>query len=214
MIEVQIICSNPCLIPDLGLDLKRGEERWISLDNARRSKDLETERAKGNVRVSRQSRRPEKAPPLPPPPFVALTQRTRPKPVEAAKPPEDPITPSEAPKLDTSAIADEVQEKVMAQLRPLLEALAPSAPMDATQMAQLFESVVRKVMPAGAPGVAASASTRPSAEPEAPLYLPTNLVDKDAKAKIDVATTSSNNEEEIDEAAAALRAMKRRKEDG
>lgn len=107
------------------------------------------------------------------------------------------------------ALAREIQEKVLSGLRPLLEGLLPSpqAPaFDPAQLSGLLEEAMRRVLPAGT----SQGSRAPAPADDAPLYLPTNLVDPNAKAKIDIATTSSEDDG-LDEAAAALRALKQKK---
>lgn len=64
---------------------------------------------------------------------------------------------------------------------------------------------MRRVMPAGA-----AQAVRADVASEDPLYMPGKLVDKDAKAKIEVKQTSSDEAGgDLDDAAEALRRMKR-----
>jgi hypothetical protein len=217
-IEAQVICSSPCKIQDLGLDLQRGEEVWLADETARGSLDLQREQAKGNVRVMRKTRRMDRREPMRshPPPFVALT---RPQHRVPDNKPVEPLVVESAP-VDTDAIAREVQMKIVEGLRPMIAeelgkalasqqsevaapAPAPAAQLDSAQLAGVLESVLRRVMPAGAPASARAVSS------EDPLYMPGKLVDKDAKAKIDVKQTSSEETSDLDDATAALRKIKR-----
>jgi hypothetical protein len=223
MIEAQVICSCPCKIQDLGLDLERGQEVWLADETARGSLDLLREQAKGNVRVMRKSRRMDRRDPVRshPPPFVALTRPQHRAPVE--QPPEPRPEVVQGPPVDTDALAREVQMKIVEGLRPMIAeelgkalasqqqaevapapAPAPAAQLDQAQLAGVLESVLRRVMPTGgAPGAAREVAS------EDPLYMPGKLVDKDAKAKIDVKQTSSDETSDLDDAAAALRKIKR-----
>jgi hypothetical protein len=217
MIEAQIICSNPCKIPDLDLDLQRGEQVWLSVELAQSSSDLKREQAKGNVRVMRKPRRMDRRDPVrPAPPFVALTRPQH-------KPPDNRPAPVVEAVVDTDAIAREVQQKIVEGLRPMIaeelgKALAnqpqqeaapapapPAAQLDPAQLAGVLEGVLRRVMPTGGTAPAAGRA----ADAEDPLYMPANLVDKSAKAKIEVKETSSTETSDLDDAAAALRKIKR-----
>ena len=209
--EAQIICSHPCEIPDLGLRLLRGEERWVSLDVAAGSADLRKEQSKGNVRVYRKPRRGlDKAPRLPQPPFVSLGRPVpRPRP-EAPAP--------ERVDVDADAIARKVKAELMGDLRPaiaeevgraLATVQAQGGTVDQGQLETALEHVLRRLLPAGTPApVGAPVAARKA--PEEPLYMPQRIVDPDAKARIAVERRSSDGGGDVDDAAEALRAIRKR----
>jgi hypothetical protein len=110
-----------------------------------------------------------------------------------------------------SAVAEEVGKIVASQepAQPVQEAAAPAPGIDASQLESVLETVLARVMPAGgmAPGTPAARRSGPAD----PLFIPSKIVKKDAKAKIDVNSTATEGAADLDEAQAALRALKREK---
>lgn len=231
MIEAQIICSNPCNIGDLGIvGLKRGDERWVSVAAAERSRDLAKEQGKGNVRVYRKARRMESAPRRPPPPFVAASRpqvhdRAGPEVVEKRVEIERVVevdTDELARKMKDellgdikSVIAQEVGKALAAQEPPAPQAAvpAPEPGLDATQLENVLEGVLRRVGVSGG-GSGGGGKQGSTKGPEDPLFIPTDIVDKDARGKITVKSKESEGTDDLDEAGAALREMKRRSRAG
>jgi hypothetical protein len=232
MIEAQIICSEPCDIPDLGIiGLKRGEERWVALSTAESSADLKKEQAKGNLRVYRKARRMEKAPKRPPPPFVTRSRPTVPpkaEPIVVERVVEVERVEVVKQEVDTeklraeilaellpgvrSAVAEEMGKIAASQeaTQPVQEAPAAAPGIDASQLENALENVMRRVMPAGGAAPGAPGAQRRSG-PEEPMFIPSEIVKKDTKAKIDVKSKKSGETGDLDDAQAALRAMKRQK---
>jgi len=238
MIEAQIICSNPCDIPDLGIvGLKRGEERWVSIITAESSADLRKERIKGNVRVYRKVRRMEKTPKRPPPPFVL---RSRPAVPEKPEPKlVDRIVEVERievvrQEVDTEELAQQVKAKFLQDLLPELQAViaeevgrgiaaqearqaVQEAPeerpgLDRVELESVLESVLRRVLPDSERAI----STPDGAEIggiEEPIFIPRDVVKKDVEAKIEVRSKEVEGGGELDDAQTALRALKRKKRD-
>lgn len=228
MIEAQIICSSPCDIPDLGIyGLQRGEERWVSDLAAQKSRDLVKERGKGNVRVFRRSRRADTVPRRPPPPFVA---RSRPSGERSAAPPL-PAPPEPEPVIervvvehvpspvDAEDLARRVKSEILGELLPSIRAVvheemqttSQGASLDAGQLENVLESVLRRVMPTGmVPAHVPKAARAP--ETDEPLFLPSSIVDKDAKGRISVKTETGGESGTLDDAQDMLREMKRRRE--
>lgn len=232
MIEAQIICCEPCDIPDLGIvGLRRGEERWVSIAAADASSDLAKEQRKGNVRVYRKVRRMEKAPRRPPPPFVAgsrpqVAPRLEPEVIEKHVEVER-IVEVES-KIDTDELARKMKAELIGDFVPGLRAaiaeevgkvLAAREPqevpqpvpaqqpgIDAAQLENVLESVLRRV---GAPAGAGARQGSTPDGPEDPLFIPTAIVDKDAKGKITVKSKKTEGTDDLDDAQAALREMKR-----
>ena len=229
MIEANIRCSHPCDIPDLGIfELKRGEERWVSIALAERSMDLAKEQAKGHVHVSRKVRRMEPAPRRPAPPFVArsrpmVRQRVEPEVIEKHIEVER-IVEVES-KIDTDELARKMKAELMGDLIPGIrdviaqevgkilasqepqvppEPVAPPQPgLDATQLESVLEGVLRRV------GVSGGGPASTARGPDDPLFIPKDIVDKNAKGKITVKSKESENTDDLDDAGAALREMKR-----
>jgi len=230
MIEAKIICSHPCDIPDLNIfGLKRGEERWVSASAAQASQDLAKEQGKGHVRVYRKVRRKEAAPRRPAPPFVA---GSRPPVPERAEPEVVEKHIERVVEVESSVDVDELARKMKSELigdlipdlkeaiaqevgRALAEhpqkapepAPAASPSMDAAQLESMLEGVLRRVGVSGGGGGAREGSRAKG--PEDPLFIPTAIVDKDAKGKISVKSKKSEGTDDLDDAQAALREMKR-----
>lgn len=227
MIEAHIICCAPCDIPDLGIyGLQRGEERWVSLLSAESSQDLRKEQGKGNIRVARKARRVTKQLPRVTPPFV-VASRPSSQPLQIAAPSAEPTVvevPVEVPaQVDQDEIANKVRKELVGDLVPSLRQLiaeevgkaissqapqessekeAPEAPaMGAAEIASVMESVLRKMGTGGA--------STPSAGPEDPLFIPNDLVNKDAKGKISIETAQSSEASDLDDAQELLRQMKK-----
>lgn len=221
MIEAQIICCRECEIRDLGLKMLPGQEQWISDLVAGNSADLRSEQRKGNVRVYRRTRRVAREPKLPPPPFVLRSRpqvREREEPKVIQKVVEKVVEVVET-KVDTEEVArqvrgalqDDLREIIAAEISRVLaaqEAPAQAPALDRADLENALESVLRRLTGGGEAPIVGERQ----AIPDRPLYLPANLVDKDAKARI--AVRESAHEEggsELDDAATALRKLKKRR---
>lgn len=229
MIEAQILCCNPCDIPDLGIvGLRRGEQRWVSDTAALSSKDLKKEQAKGNVRVSRKARRVLRAPPgRPPPPFVAQSRpqnNQRPANAPVAEPRvETIIEKTVVQEVDTDKLKAELLSDLLPGLRSAIAeemgkltaqnaaqasqaAPAPAAGIDAAQLEGVLESVLRRVgVPTASGGTQGG---RKTSGPVEPVFIPKTIVSKDIKAKINVNQKTSEGAGDLDDAEAALRALR------
>jgi len=110
-----------------------------------------------------------------------------------------------------SVIAEEVgKAAALSASQAPQAAVAPATGMDAAQLEGVLESVLQRVMPAG--GVAASGATpgrssKPSG-PEEPVFIPSQIVSKGSKSKIDVKQKTSEGAGDLDDAEAALRALR------
>lgn len=238
MIEAHIICSSPCDIPDLGIfKLQRGEERWVSLMAAEKSRDLEKEQRKGNVRWFRKSRRMERqtprnprtdaAPRPPPPPFVARSRPSGERPgtaspetrvvevekvVERVVEVEKPVDQEALANMKAEILGD-MRAEILGDMRSMIAeevGKAAQSGIDASQLESTLESVMRRVMPAGGAGTPARGSSSETPEgPEDPLFFPTDIVDKEAKSRIAVKSEKSEETGDLDDAQALLREMKK-----
>jgi len=226
MIEAQIICNAPVMIPDLRLDLSRGEEIWIDERMARHSKDLGKALAVGKVKVFYRVRDRKKTRRMAPPNY----QRVKPQPRVVT---ETKVVETKMEKPDTAALAAEIKQELLGDLKDTIAAEiakalaaqpkpeipeAPAPSLGAEEMAKVMEGVLKKHMPTQTGGVVIpSGRTRPQkTEEETPLYLPQGIVDKDAKTAISVQSkTTKEGGDELDENARLLREMRRkRKTDG
>lgn len=194
----------------------------MSWQAALSSADLRKEIEKGSVRVERKTRKPgQTSRHLPP--FVALNRTPGPGvashvrasvELKVEPPKAEPVA------VDVEEIARRVRDELLGDVRATVSdeisrALA-SMPqsLDATQMSAVLEGVLRKVLPAGgaaAPVASSAPRARASAPADEPLYMPTNIVDKDAKGKVVLESQSSEEIGDLDDAAAALRELKRQR---
>ena len=226
MIEAQILCNEPVMIPDLRLDLHRGEEIWIAETLARNSKDLGKALAVGKVKVYYRVRDRKKTRRHAPPAY----QRLKPTPRVVTE--EKIVEKIVVEKPDTAALAAEIKEELLGDIKgtiaeEIAKALAaqpkPETPeavptLGAEEMAVVMEGVLKRHMPTQTGGVVLpSGRVRPEkrTEDETPLYMPEGIVDMDAKAEISVQTKTTKGGDELDENARLLREMRRkRKADG
>lgn len=230
MIEAHILCCHPCDIPDLGIvGLRRGEQRWVSEVSARASKDLRKEQGKGNIRVTRKARRLNQTPKRPAPPFVAQSRpqnNVRPEKPVVEKATEIVIERTVVQEVDTDKLKEELLTDLMGGLRsviaeevgkmaaqnvsePVQAPQAPAPGLDAAQLEGVLESVLRRVIPSG--GMSPSKGARLPPGPHEPLFIPNQIVPKNAKAKIKVNQKASEDGTEFDDAQAALRALRGKK---
>jgi hypothetical protein len=238
MIQAHLICCEPVDIPDLGLKLKRGEEVWLDDLVARNSSDLRRAQSTGKVRVSRSNRRYAKPPRvLPashtqPKPKPRVYAKPEPEIIERTVIEERIVEKVVTADVDTDEIATKIRAQMLGDLREVVaqevsKMMTPQAPqeapeaapsqapaMDAEQMATVMEAAMKRVLASQGGGVvvtSGSSSARKTPGPEEPLYMPSNLVNKDAKAAISVKTETSKTGDELDDATAALRALKKKK---
>ena len=240
MIEAKIICCEPVAISDLGLHLHRGQTIWINDLVARNSRDLRRAQAMGKVRVKRKDRGKKATKvSRPPPPFV-LRSRPKPrvyeKPESIEKIVEVEKRVVEHTVIEHKVDSDEVARKVKAELlgdikNTIAEEVgkvlaasqasqetseaspAPAPAMGADEMASVLETVLKRVLPSQGGGAvlpSGSSGARNTPSADEPLYMPTNIVDKDAKAAITVESQTSKDGDDVDEAAQALRALRKK----
>jgi len=114
-------------------------------------------------------------------------------------------------------IAEEIAKALANQPKPEAPE-APAPQLGAAELAAVMEGVLKKHMPAQTGGGVVVTSGRPRSEKtedEAPLYMPTGIVDKDAKAAISVQSkTTKEGGDELDENARLLREMRRKRKNG
>jgi hypothetical protein len=217
------------MVPDLKLNLSRGEEIWIDEALARNSKDLKNALAVGKVKVFYRVRDRNKTRRMAPPNY----QRNKPSPRVVTE--EKTVVETQMEKPDTAALAAKIKQELLGDLKDTIAAEiakalaaqpkpetpeAPAPSLGAEEMAKVMEGVLKKHLPTQTGGVVIpSGRARPqkaAAEDETPLYLPEGIVDKDAKTAISVQSkTTKEGGEELDENARLLREMRRkRKTDG
>ena len=188
---------------------------------------------KGNVRVYRKVRRMETAPRRPAPPFVAASRppvRERAQPEVIEKHIEVEVERIVESQIDIDELARKMKAELLGDLIPNLKDViaqevgkalasqeptpAPQAPepappgLDAAQLENVLEGVLRRVGVGG--GGAAGQGSRVTG-PADPLFIPKDIVDKDAKGKITVKSKKSEGTDDLDDAQAALREIRARR---
>jgi hypothetical protein len=231
MIEAQILCNEPCRIEDLNLHLQRGQEQWVAESLARKSKDLRKAQQAGKVSVYYRVVDHKKPRRHAPPNY----QRNRPKPRVVQEP--EPVVEREvvvekvvekivekAVEPDTAAIAAEIRAEIIGDVKSVIaqeiaKAMAEAqsapqqaqSPMTAEMMAQVMETVLKRHTPVQTGGVVIPSKSAQKPEEDAPLYMPTGIVDKDAKAAISVQEKTKEGADDLDENARLLREMRRKR---
>jgi hypothetical protein len=106
-------------------------------------------------------------------------------------------------------IAQEVQ-------KAMSEGNKPAEGMNAQQMAQVLEQVLSKHVPAQTSGVVIPSRAKPASSPgdDVPLYLPSGIVDKEAKTAISIQEKTDEAAEDLDETTRLLREMRRKRKNG
>jgi hypothetical protein len=215
MMEARIECKiREYPIADLGLMLRRGQIEWVDATKAKGSKELTHAVRIGAVSVRYEERfKVAKHPDPPPrraPPSVGMS-RPRRKTAPKASPPAQPV-------VDTEAIAKRAEEAArkaareegaatraeLARLRQAIEQGSSTGSINQGQLEAALKNVLGglNISTAGAPS-SGPAAAAPSG-PEEPVFIPDNIVDKDAKADIKVESKASEGDG-LDDAAAALR---------
>jgi hypothetical protein len=127
--------------------------------------------------------------------------------------------PSQSPSLNLEEVANRVRESLVEDVRAtvsaeLTRALSglPQASLDSQQLATVLEGVLRRVMPTASTSATSSVAPRgPTSSHDEPLFVPTNIVNKDIKGKVVLQSESSDETGDLDDAAAALREIKRQR---
>lgn len=170
-------------VHDLGLSMKKGQVEFVAAELARRSVDLANASRLGAVRVRyvERARTMKPAPRPPPPPNVRLPRR-RPLPVTAAEP----------------VLTVDVEE---------IKAAAANAARDATRDAVEEMKAAMIAALASRPTVVVSSpspgnSTPVDSGPAEPVFIPGNIVNKEATIRV---ASNSSDAGDMDAAAEALK---------
>lgn len=210
MVEAQIICTCPSIwIPDLGLNMKRGQSAMVPEAKAKASKDLDLARRNGGISVTYVERFKELRPapaepvvstpkkvPLPTP----LYQPESPAPVETVR--------VEKMTLDEDALVDKLAAKMNSLRSSDTNALIDSLIGEVQAMRKEFSEgqknpgqIVREIVHSDG-----------KVKEDVPMFIPTTIMGKEAgDVKIEIAETTS--EGTVDEASEALRALRKKKKE-
>jgi hypothetical protein len=217
-IEARIVCRCRQLsLPDLGLELVKGQVEWLPEDQARASRELALQKRNGSVYVHYLRRYLEMTT-RPSPPWSGKSNRP-PKNQRRAVPrglrtPDVPNPGTPPPPNPTmQSLLQEVRSlrQEVIDLRSAIEGLSQGVPappqVDAANVAVLVVNRLRSLglVTTGSPssGVVAAPSTRRSTE-EPPRFIPSGLVDTNQE----VSVSSSTRETGVGKSAARLRELK------
>lgn len=200
MTEARITCTcTQISLPDIGLDLIRGQVEFVPEELAKASKDLARARhvkAVSVVYVQRYAR--QRAEPLP-----SMTPTAPPRPAIRPAPPPSALDPDEvaervarrlAPGADLAAIREEVSHQLGSMRMILRQELR-------ADLAEVLRGVGTVAVPTSQPGTV----TMPEDEP---VFIPSQI-GEDLKG--DIGVKESASEAGVDDAAAALRAARKKK---
>ena len=234
MIEAYVICRWSIRIADLDRKLEAGQVYWLSLEEARNSKDLSHAAKIGAVKVHRKERfrmvRPKYLPPhaklsrkgpqhrtspVRGPRQVTTPQvQAKPKGPDSKDPPPETQEPQVSPKIEV--VLD--PEKIAAALAPTVERLVQeqltkqqsetTSPVDADVLAEAISKAMAKNPVAVVSNVQGSPVSKGSISSSEPLYIPSDL-GKDAKGTVKLKT--EDVDDTVDDAAAALRALRKKR---
>lgn len=192
MKTAKITClTRMARLPDLDLELTKGDEVLLSPAQVEKSKDLALMRRLNAVSLLWVHRAALRSPAPRPRPTV-LPFRPRPRQPHVALPPTPPTPAQDS--IDLEKLAERLARRVVEKtIDRLVDAVrATPQPM-----------LVRR-------GEKASVGTVVS--PEAPVFIPSNIVDQDAKTDIQTKKTQSSGSG-VSDAAAALKKARRAKKD-
>lgn len=243
MIEIKITCLTAQFkLTDLGLDLSRGEEVWVSYEDAAASKELAHAHRIGAVLLLKKERARVSQPP-PPPNFRRLVpgqhrrRESLSSQVKAEVTPEEKSTAEvEQAKVDLEkAVAqlsqvkgemlDEVSRlkgELSSMRETLAKVLVPNPGVDLEQLKGLLQTTVTSALE-GLQVAAPQArdSFRHPVEKDTtdsfadvPMFIPSGIVEADTKGAIEIKQDTTEGGQ-LNDAASALKALKKkRKKDG
>jgi hypothetical protein len=201
--EAKIVCNSVSYaLPDLNLNLVQGDEVWVSVDAAHRSKDLARARSVGAVAVTYGRRCLVSR--LPPPPAYTQGRKQR-----AETRPMPPGEPAPAPSLDTKALTEAIAAGVASGIADLLARgiLVPAGQQPPQpRYADPLPEYTRAAEPSR------TRTAEPSLRMADPVFIPSNLVPADTTSTINV-TSTSEDVGGLDEAAAALAALRKKRKE-
>lgn len=186
-------------VHDLRLNMRRGDVEWKPEDAARGSRELAEAVRIGAVAVRYVERcQVAKPPPQPKRHVPPSVRMSRPNMGGMVRPP-----PAGEPVIDKEAVKEAIREEVREALAGAQNPGMSKETLKEALREVLGETVVVQGAPAGG-AVPTSRKATPAADP---VYIPSNIVDKDAKADI-TADKSESESDDLDAAAAALAATK------
>lgn len=221
--KVKCVCAQIGL-PDLKATLTEGQEIWLSEEQVRLSADLRHARRIGAVDlVWKERARVSKPPSHPAPPHFRRLSPGQHKKIDRDEQPAPVIVHSVDPDLLTkhvkAAVAGEVSKQMMdvkAQMAALEDNLATTIAaalaekgqqIDPEALAAALDHALKGLLSASPqPQVAPS---EPEVEDKEPLYIPSGIVEPEAKGVVDV-QESAGTGDGLDDAAKALK--KKRKQ--
>jgi hypothetical protein len=204
--RIECLCTEYTFY-DLELKMRAGQVEWIPASKTKASKELAAALQVNAVRVDYIERCRMAKAPLPPrapaPPFV---RQSRPSAKPAVRP-KEPLDMEEVARRAEEAAA-RAAEKAVSEGMDRIQKMLKERDEEGAQKA--IEGIVSAMAPRTA-AVSVTQTTDPVAEEGTPVrYFPSNIVEEDAKGKIEVAT-EEQGADDMDEAAAALKKTKKGK---
>jgi len=206
MREARIEClAVKYRLPKLGFSLKKGDVEFVPEETARNSKELKSARLAGAVSVRyiercKVAKNPDPIKHIPP-----SVRMSRPNMGGMLMKPPLPPSPQDPPEEKVQSVsADEVRRIIREEMRA---ALAETPSQTVVNNVVDTEAIVAAF--ASTPGFMVPQTTG-TVDPDVPVYIPTDIVNKDAKTDIQTEKASSEADG-VDAAAAALKKAKPKK---
>jgi len=207
MVEAQIMCTCPFIgIPDLGLEMKRGQSAIVSEEVARASVDLQTAHKNGGVNIKYIERFQELKPaPVEPPPTTRKVSLPAPVRQSAVQPVEVVRVEKMTLDLDEDALVEKLAAKMNSLRDGDTNALIDSLIGEVQSMrediakSQQNPQIVREI----------HHSEGKVKKDDVPMFIPETIMGKDAKIEIE----ETISEGTVDEASEALRALRKKKKE-
>jgi len=197
VIEARIECVTAYFpLREFGLEMRRGDVGFVPADAARASRELAHAVKVGAVAVRYVERCKVEKKPDPQRRLPPSVRMSRPNRGGMSQPPRRSPQPDEE-RLE-GVTADELRQVVREELRAALDGVRPTVTVDAEALRELVIGQIR-------PGEQGAAAATASNAPGDPVFIPADIVDKDAQAEIKI----ESQESEADGLDAAADALKR-----
>ena len=202
-------------IADLGIFVRKESPTWISEEQYKSSLILKKLEQMGSVFCRKQNQRSRTMPPKKLPVATKAPIRSVRMPHQARVPntPQQHLNVEDAVREASAQAAEKAAKAVMDQMIATLPSLQQSVPD--SSILGLEEMIQRAVL--GALGnlqintpISPSSENRIESGPEEPIYIPSNIVDKDMKGSVNVKSETTTSES-LDNAADALKKLRKSK---
>lgn len=186
--RVECLCTT-YNIPELGLELRKGDVAWVTEGRARTSEELAIAKRAGAITVRWEER--------------CIVSRSPTPPFLKRRPAVPPFaTPAAAPVVDHTEVASKTAEALRDVVRQELQEVLKGFVGQKLDADAIGAAVRQALAPAGRGDVRA-----PVIGSDAPVFIPTKITSDDTKTSINV-TTETSVSSSVEDAAAMLKAAR------